>query len=145
MKIVLFLCSGNYYRSRFAEIYFNHLAQEKKLPWRAESRGLALQLGANNVGPISPNALDGLYRRGITAISLRTPQRVKKIDFKRADRIIALKEDEHRHYIASNFSQWENKVEYWDIHDLGGMKSFAALRLLDRKIRLLVKNLNELT
>ena len=40
-KTVLFLCTGNYYRSRFAEILFNHLAGQSKLAWRADSRGLA--------------------------------------------------------------------------------------------------------
>ena len=39
MPTVLFLCSGNYYRSRFAEIFFNWLAPQQGLNWRAESRG----------------------------------------------------------------------------------------------------------
>ena len=53
--VVLFLCTGNYYRSRFAEVLFNHLARERGLRWRAESRGLDLAIGVNNVGPISPH------------------------------------------------------------------------------------------
>src|SRR4051812_12382323 len=56
MKTVLFLCTGNYYRSRFAEVVFNTLAGRAGLPWRAESRGLALELGVNNVGPLSAHA-----------------------------------------------------------------------------------------
>ena len=40
-KRVLFLCTGNYYRSRFAEILFNQLAPTRGLNWRADSRGLA--------------------------------------------------------------------------------------------------------
>ena len=50
---VLFLCTGNYYRSRHAEIVFDHHAQAAGLPWRAASRGLAIELGVNNVGPLS--------------------------------------------------------------------------------------------
>ena len=38
---VLFLCTGNYYRSRFAEMLFNALASRKDLDWTADSRGLA--------------------------------------------------------------------------------------------------------
>jgi protein-tyrosine phosphatase len=30
-KIMLFLCTGNYYRSRFAELLFNHLAKQRGL------------------------------------------------------------------------------------------------------------------
>ena len=41
---VLFVCTGNYYRSRFAEAVFNHLAAARGLPWRAVSRGLAVHL-----------------------------------------------------------------------------------------------------
>lgn len=41
MKTVLFLCTGNYYRSRFAEYLFNHLAEQQTLEWRAESLGFA--------------------------------------------------------------------------------------------------------
>jgi protein-tyrosine phosphatase len=54
VKTVLFLRTGNYYRSRFAEELFNHEAERASLPWIAQSRGLALERGANNVGPIAP-------------------------------------------------------------------------------------------
>jgi protein-tyrosine phosphatase len=50
-RTVLFLCTGNYYRSRFAELLFNHLAAAKAAPWRAESRGL--DPDPLNIGPIS--------------------------------------------------------------------------------------------
>ena len=36
-KTVLFLCTGNYYRSRFAEILFNSVASKLGLPWQASS------------------------------------------------------------------------------------------------------------
>lgn len=54
MRTVLFLCTGNYYRSRFAEEIFNARAAALGLDWRAESRALAIERGKNNVGPISP-------------------------------------------------------------------------------------------
>ncbi len=44
-KVVLFLCAGDYYRSRFAECLFNSVAGKVGLPWRATSRGLALERG----------------------------------------------------------------------------------------------------
>ena len=51
MNKLLFLCTGNYYRSRFAEMYFRHLAVQHGLNWTVDSRGLRISLG--NVGPLS--------------------------------------------------------------------------------------------
>jgi low molecular weight protein-tyrosine phosphatase len=66
-KSVLFLCTGNYYRSRFAEILFNSVAGKMGLPWRASSRGLALERGVNNVGPMAAAAVKALETRGLRA------------------------------------------------------------------------------
>ncbi len=41
---VLFLCTGNYYRSRYAEEIFNHQAGLEGLGWHAFSRGVAENL-----------------------------------------------------------------------------------------------------
>ena len=59
-KVVLFLCTGNYYRSRFAEALFNSVAGKMGLPWRATSRGLALERGVHNVGPMAVAAVNAL-------------------------------------------------------------------------------------
>ena len=37
---LIFVCTGNFFRSRLAEMLFNHYAAPFGLPWRAESRGL---------------------------------------------------------------------------------------------------------
>jgi translation initiation factor 1 len=37
-KTVLFLCTGNYYRSRFAEVLFNSVARKMGLPWEVVAR-----------------------------------------------------------------------------------------------------------
>ena len=55
---VLFLCTGNYYRSRFAEELFNFFAKGEGIAWRAFSRGLAERGSPENVGPISQFALE---------------------------------------------------------------------------------------
>ena len=64
-QTVLFLCTGNYYRSRFAEELFNHKAAASGIGWKAQSRALAIERGVHNVGPLSPFALHGLTAREV--------------------------------------------------------------------------------
>src|SRR5216683_7550393 len=97
-KSVLFLCTGSYYRSRFAEILFNSVAERMGLPWRASSRGLALERGINNVGPMESLAVKALEALAISAVeeTARFPVQATADDLERADRVVALKEAEHR-------------------------------------------------
>src|SRR5438034_9338131 len=92
-KTVLFLCTGNYYRSRFAEILFNSVAEKMGLPWRASSRGLALERGVNNIGPMATAAIKTLEAMGIrdTERCGRLPAQVTIDELEQADVIIALK------------------------------------------------------
>ena len=97
MKTILFLCTGNYYRSRFAEELFNHHVRRIGLNWVAQSRGLALERGALNVGSISPFALHALKELAITARGAdRFPQQCTAGDLAGADFVVAVKEAEHR-------------------------------------------------
>ncbi len=57
MKTVLFLCTGNYYRSRYAEILFNAKAEIMELEWKAVSRGLAPD--PRNPGPMFHETIRG--------------------------------------------------------------------------------------
>jgi protein-tyrosine phosphatase len=91
VKRVLFLCTGNYYRSRFAGELFNHHAQRAELNWIAQSRGLALERGAHNIGPISPFALHALKEMAISARSAdRFPQQCTADDLAGADFLVAV-------------------------------------------------------
>src|SRR6202030_3994606 len=96
-KNVLFLCTGNYYRSRFAEILFNFLATRMGLPWSATSRALALERGAGNIGPMAIEAVNCLLSLGIRAAEdfARFPVQAKADDLERAQWIVALKQTEH--------------------------------------------------
>src|SRR5258707_13205727 len=91
-KTVLFLCTGNYYRSRFAEVLFNSVAAKMGLPWKASSRGLALERGVNNVGPMASSAVKVLEGMGIRAAAecARSPAQVTADDLGRADWGVAL-------------------------------------------------------
>jgi len=134
MRTVLFICSGNYYRSRFAEAIFNFIANQRKLDWRAVSRGLATHL-VFGAGDLSIYTRHTLVARGIPLnhTSERPTQLVEE-DFRRADRSIALKEAEHRSMMREKFPAWENHVEYWHIHDLDGAAPDAALPELERLV-----------
>jgi len=131
MKRVLFLCTGNYYRSRYAELLFNHLAPAAGLRWRAESRGLDLRAGAGNVGPLSMFVSERLARRGFVAADPRFPMQAQASDLIEADRIVALKEAEHRAMVLERFPDWAQAVEYWHIHDVDQARPDDALRQVD--------------
>jgi protein-tyrosine phosphatase len=141
VKTVLFLCTGNYYRSRFAEELFNHHAEQTSLDWTAQSRGLALERGAHNVGPISPFALQALKGMTISARGAdRFPQRCTAGDLAGADLVVAVKEEEHRPLVRERFAGWEDRLDYWNIHDIEDAAPADALKVLAQEIhRLLLR------
>src|SRR5205809_6946800 len=116
-KTILFLCTGNYYRSRFAEILFNSVAGKMGLPWQAASRGLALERGVNNVGPMAVEAITALEALGVrTSDALtRLPMQVTINDLEGADRVIALKHAEHLPLLQERFPVWVEKVDFWHV------------------------------
>src|SRR5947208_1656678 len=122
-KTVLFLCTGNYYRSRFAEVLFNSVAAKVGLPWRASSRGLALERGVNNVGPMAVEAIKVLEGMGVCAGEdcARAPAQVTADELAAADRIVALKQAEHLPLLEERFPTWAGKVEFWHIEDAPGV------------------------
>jgi protein-tyrosine phosphatase len=140
MNRVLFLCSGNYYRSRFAEILFNWHARDRGLKWIADSRGL--QLDHHNPGPISRHTMSSLTSRGILSDSFaRLPLAATETDFAAAQRIIAVKEGEHRPLIEANFPDWRDRVEYWHVHDLDCALPDDAIPHLEREVMKLMERL----
>ena len=130
---VLFLCTGNYYRSRFAEIYFNWQAEKRGLFWTADSRGLAIDPLLN--GPISRYTLASLQARGIALdAGQRSPLPVCEADLTAAEQIIAVKEAEHRPIFEANFPTWRDRIEYWHVHDLDCAAPDVAIPHLEREV-----------
>jgi protein-tyrosine phosphatase len=142
-KRVLFLCTGNYYRSRFAEELFNHLCREQNLGHSSTSRALALERGGLwNIGPMSRHALRALELRGVTAVNAeRPPQPACDDDFQAADIVVALKEREHRALVESRFPSFQTRVRYWHVHDLDGALPAEATRQIDQLVRELIDEL----
>jgi protein-tyrosine phosphatase len=140
VNTVLFLCTGNFYRSRFAEIYFNWIAPRENLPWRADSRGLALDPA--NFGPISAHTRGALSALGIPLPQpLRDPVDAALADFEAARLIVALKEAEHRRLMESRFPAWAPCVEYWHVHDLDCAGANEALPQVKSHVEELVARL----
>jgi protein-tyrosine phosphatase len=142
MRQVLFLCTGNFYRSRFAEAVFNHLAVEAGLDWRATSRGL--RLTAANVGPISPYTVAALTARGILlAEPERDPLAVAPSDLAGADLIVAVSDDEHRPMVVATVPDWADHITYWRVEDLHLTPADDALAALDLAVHRLVDDLRQ--
>ncbi len=141
MRHVMFICSGNYYRSRFAEAVFNHHAGERDLEWRAFSRGLATHLVAD-LGKLSIHTRFALDARGIAlAHTGERPTPLTVADLERTEKPIALKEAEHRAMMREQFRDWENRIEYWHVHDLDGATPEEALPEIEEKVLRLVDEL----
>jgi protein-tyrosine phosphatase len=141
VKKVLFLCTGNYFRSRFAEVLFNHLAVEQRLEVRAVSAGLAPDCHTRNPGPISPHTRAGLEARGITLAPPRSPVDATATDFVTAALIVAVKQSEHLPMIAARFPRWADRVRYWHVDDVPQVPAAQALERLDQLVRALVAEL----
>jgi low molecular weight protein-tyrosine phosphatase len=141
MKTLLFLCTGNYYRSRYAEELFNH----RGLLWQAQSRGLAIERGIDNVGPLSPFALEALadatWSRKARAVCRSSAPR---LILAAADHIVALNQSEHRPLMRERFADWESRIEYWQIGDVEVVPPKVALRSIDVRLDALLRRLLDL-
>lgn len=141
MNQVLFLCSANYYRSRFAEHLFNWLADSNGLRWRADSRGLMVGHWGN-LGPISHYTVERLHALRIPIhAEPRGPIQLTQGDLVESDLVVAVKEVEHRQMVADLFPAWTDRVEYWQIDDIDCAQPDAALPLLEDAVRALVERL----
>jgi low molecular weight protein-tyrosine phosphatase len=127
-KSVLFLCIGNYYRSRFAEILFNSVAGRMGLPWKAFSRASPWNEVSTTSArwrwlPSKPWKLVGF----VPVVDFaRFPMQVTADDLDIADWIVALKQAEHLPLVLERFPARAEKVEFWRVDD--------ALPLIEREI-----------
>ena len=139
MKSVLFLCTGNYYRSRFAEELFNYRVEHSELGWVATSRGLAIERGVFNVGALSPYAKRGLAELGIVPRgATRRPLPCTTTDLETASHIVALNEAEHRPLLRERFPKWANRIEFWAIDDIDLLSPALALETIAAQVEELI-------
>lgn len=144
MKHVLFLCTGNYYRSRYAEELFNHLARGSELNWEAESRAIAIEHGVSNFGPMATPSLAALEIDGVRAAGAsRFPLPCTIADLSSADLVIAVNEAEHHNLLTLRFPGWEDRVTYWHVYDLDQAQPAEALGTLRSLVHELVRKLSD--
>jgi protein-tyrosine phosphatase len=130
-KQVLFICTGNFYRSRFAEAAFNEaVSQAGKRGWTAVSRGLDASKPRKT--PVSPLVVDELKRRGIAESRVAgTPQQLTQADLDAAELIVLLDGAEHEPLLKKLFPAFPlDKVRTWSVADvpkLAAPEAFEAI------------------
>lgn len=131
-KTVLFICTGNFYRSRFAEAVFNFHASQNLMPWKAISRGLAIHwatglLSHHTAGALSVRRIP-LHHTGRDRVQL------SENDLNSADLRILMDRSEHFAMMQEQFPQWAERVEYWEVPDLPISQPEVALPAIEEKV-----------
>ena len=123
-KRVLFVCSGNYYRSRLAEILFNHEAARAGLAWEAESRGLLKTRDLKGMSEHAAAFLEGAKLSHLAGEAPRDPLFIDVEDLTEAQLVIALCREEHQPMIEQKFLALARalhkagRIRYWNIYDI---------------------------
>jgi protein-tyrosine phosphatase len=140
IKQVIFICTGNFYRSRLSEELFNYYVQQTDLPWEATSRGL---VEASGLRGISPFAFEYLDKMGLTpnVDPTRNPQQIKVSDLEDATLLIALNRDEHEPMLRERFGQIPKILEqnarlrFWNVCDVPGEQNSFSRFFGSRSVR----------
>jgi protein-tyrosine phosphatase len=129
---VLFICTGNYYRSRFAEAVFNYHAERRQSRWTAFSRGLAIHLAEGYLSVYTAEALNTrqihLRHTGPARASL------SEEDLLGSSYRIAMDRSEHLQMMLDQFPRWADQIDYWDVSDIPFRSSSDALPEIELKV-----------
>ncbi len=141
MKQVLFICTGNFYRSRLSEALFNHGAEARNLPWKSFSRGLDIEQASGHISHHTRQTLDRLK------IDLKytapTRQSLTMEDLERAERIFAMDVIEHRPYMENQFPDWLDRITYWECRDVLWEEPDSCIRKIQSNIQALLREITE--
>ena len=144
-KPILFLCTANYYRSRFSEMYFNHLAAAEGLVVRADSAALEMaKWRSYNPGELSIHTIEALAELGV---AIKKPYREpRQFDPRRHSemRLIALSESEHRPMVTRLFPEVLPQVEFWKVEDVDFESPEKAVALMRQSVEDCIEDLKKM-
>jgi protein-tyrosine phosphatase len=140
MKKVIFVCTANYYRSRFAQAWFNFRKGTALENWHAESRGLMIECAPASISPHTKDLIDeykipkSCYQKLPIALTLE--------DLESADLVIALKTQEHHPMMQKQFPEWVDRIRYWDVHDMDVWEPSQTIPAIMIQVGLLIAELS---
>lgn len=137
---VLFICTGNFYRSRYAEALFNHAMQQRGGAWRAFSRGLRIDWAP--AGDLAEQTRRALLEQAIPLHhTAPKPVSLTASDLAGAHRAIAMDIVEHRPLMQEQFPEWLDRIDYWNARDMLWERSDSAMPKIERGVAALVADL----
>jgi len=105
MKI-LFICTGNSYRSPVAEALLKKIRGDLEVE----------SAGTQSAGMIAPNAKKFLERENALEKLKRRPEGIDQKNVEEYDLIVAMKQN-HKNEILRLYPQTEDRIEVWNIDD----------------------------
>ena len=126
MKLV-FVCTGNYYRSRFAEFYFNLLCDSFSIKTTVSSRGFEVELSdyvTDKFGQPHPLTMleikkhsNYISEQRFSFYRNKVREPMTQLDFDNNDFIVIMDKDEHEKYLSDyNFNS--EKIVFWEEQDV---------------------------
>lgn len=139
---VLFVCTRNVFRSRFAEALFNWTASKTNLSVRAISRGLAPQLALED--SLSPYVEGALRSNGISlSHTSPTKSHLRENDLRQSLRVIVLNDREHRAPLSEQYPDLVASFEFWNVEELSRWEPERMIGHIEEEVRALVMGLRE--
>ena len=80
------------------------------------------------------------HRRVQESLNSAAPCQFAGCDLESADRVIALKEAEHRFFLETRFPGWENRTSYWHVDDIDVAEPAYTIAAIDQLVRELIKD-----